>query len=90
MPAITLNPTAQRFEMQVDGQTAYVAFERSGNVIALTHTIVPETVGGRGIGSELARHALDYAAARHLRVRPDCSFIASYIDKHPDYRPLLA
>ena len=89
MPPITLNTARHRFELTVDGATAYVAFERSGDVITFTHTIVPEALGGRGIGSALARHVLDYAAEHRLRVCPQCSFIRGYIAKHPEYAGLM-
>lgn len=90
MSPITLNTTEQRFEMHVDGVTAYLTFERSGNTIAYTHTIVPQALGGRGIGSQLARHALDYAAAHQLQVDPQCSFVDGYMRKHPEYEALRA
>jgi predicted GNAT family acetyltransferase len=32
---------------------------------------------------------LDDARARDLRVRPDCPFLAQYIDEHPEYADLV-
>lgn len=90
MNTITLNTHQQRFELNVDGVMAYLTMERNGNTVAMTHTIVPEELGGRGIGSQLARHALDYAAAHQLQVDPQCSFVDSYMRKHPEYEPLRA
>ncbi|GJF06441.1 hypothetical protein PSD17_53880 [Pseudonocardia sp. D17] len=52
-----------------------------------THTEVDDRFGGRGLGGVLARGALDAARARGLRVRPDCPFIRSWIEKHPEYSP---
>lgn len=89
MTSITLNAAHHRFEVTEDGATAYVAFERSGDVITFTHTIVPDALGGRGLGSALARHVLDYAAEHQLRVCPQCSFIRGYIAKHPEYAGLV-
>lgn len=87
--SITLNDAAQRFELQVEGETAFAAFERFPGGIAYTHTVVPKALGGRGIGSALVRHILDYARDEHLRVRPDCSFVRAYIERHPQYQTLL-
>ncbi|HMN20362.1 MAG TPA: GNAT family N-acetyltransferase [Ottowia sp.] len=87
-PPITLNESTHRFEQVVDGLTAYVEFQRLPGAIACTHTIVPEALGGRGIGTGLARHVLDHAARRGLKVRPDCSFIHAYIDRHPGYQSI--
>lgn len=86
--AITLNTAEHRFEARVDGQLAYARFERFPGGIAYTHTLVPEALEGRGIGSTLARHALDYARQNGLKVRPDCSFIKAWIDRHPGYESI--
>ncbi|MFN3380760.1 MAG: GNAT family N-acetyltransferase, partial [Runella zeae] len=44
---------------------------------------------GQGIGSILAKHVLDYAQTHHLKVRPLCPFIKAYIQRHPEYEPLV-
>ncbi len=82
-------PERQRFETEVDGETAVVDYEIDGDRIRFTHTTVPESLEGQGIGSALARHALDSAADRGLRVWPECPFIASYIERHPEYLDLV-
>ena len=89
LPPIELNEAEQRFEVRVDGLTAFVAFRRFPGLIDFFHTLVPPELGGRGIGSALARHVLDYAAEHSLKVIPSCEFIAAYIAKHPQYQPLV-
>ena len=79
-------PEAQRFEIQLDGHVAYVSYLLRPGVVVFDHTIVPEALGGRGVGSALARHVLDWAAAQGLKVDPQCPFIRSYMDKHPEYQ----
>jgi predicted GNAT family acetyltransferase len=87
---ITLNEAERRFELSVEGHLAHLDFQRRPGSIACLHTIVPQALEGRGIGSRLVRHVLDYAAARQLKVRPDCSFVKAYIDRHPEYQSLSA
>ncbi len=87
--AITLNETTRRFELRQDGHTAYLEFEPVPGGLAFTHTIVPRALEGQGIGSRLTRHALDWAASQGQQVRPDCSFVKVWIDRHPDYQRLL-
>lgn len=84
---ISLNPDSRRFELQAEGHTAYLEFEPVAGGVAFTHTIVPRPLEGRGIGSALVRHALDWAIEQHYKVRPDCSFVEAWIKRHPDYQP---
>ena len=89
MAEATDNTARNRYEMAVDGETAYVTYARQGDHITLIHTEVPAALGGRGIGSTLARSVLDDIRRRGLRVTPECEFIASFIQRHPDYADLL-
>lgn len=83
------NRQRQRYELNVDGYTAHVDYVRTDSVITFTHTIVPEELGGRGIGSKLARHVLDEARRAGEKVIPQCPFIAAYIAKHAEYQDLV-
>ena len=51
---------------------------------------VPQELGGRGIGSQLARGALDAVRAEGLKVVAQCPFISASIAKHADYQDLVA
>lgn len=89
---VTDNPGASRYEARVDGEVAgFAAYRLSGSdVIVFTHTEVDPAFGGTGIGSVLARGALDDVQARGEReVVPLCPFIASWIERHPDYAALV-
>jgi predicted GNAT family acetyltransferase len=87
--AVTHNTQASRFEIQVEGHLAVLEYQMQGNVMVCTHTEVPEALGGRGLGSKLARAALEYARQNNLKVWPLCSFVAGYIQKHPEYQSLV-
>lgn len=81
---VTLNEARSRFETVVDGETAFLTFHRNGKRITLVHTEVPESLGGKGVGSALARFALDHARTNDLTVIPQCPFVRSYLERHPD------
>jgi predicted GNAT family acetyltransferase len=85
----TDNPAHHRYEMLVDGETAYVTYARHGDRITLVHTEVPKALGGRGIGSALARSVLDDIRRRGLRVVAECEFIEGFINRNPAYADLL-
>ena len=83
------NETASQYETTIDGSVAYVSYEREGNDrIVFTHTIVPDALAGRGIAGELVRHALDEARAQNLKVVPQCSYVAAFIRRNPEYQDL--
>lgn len=81
---------AQRFTVDVDGQTGYVEYEPGDGMITITHTIVPPAIGGRGIAGQLVRAALDYARNEGLKVVPRCSYADTWMQRHPDYNELRA
>ena len=81
-------PAHHRYEVEVDGVTAYVLYRRKPGVITLVHTEVPKALAGRGVGSRLAKHVLDAARAEGLKVVPVCPFIAAWMKKHPEYDDL--
>lgn len=84
------NTARSRFELDADGHLAFSNYKRDDGVLTVLHTEVPKELNGRGIGSALARGLLDTARAQGLKIRPICPFVKGYIDKHPEYRDLLA
>jgi len=91
---LTVRDDAEQHRFQaVDGSGAvagFAAYERDGSVVTFTHTVVEDAFEGHGVGSRLVATALDSARADGLRVVAQCPFVAAYVDKHPDYRDLLA
>lgn len=90
MSEVADNRTEHRYELVVDGLRAVAAYRLDGDIVTFTHTVVPEELGGRGIGSRLIKAALDDVRSRGLTVIAQCSFVAAYIYKHPEERDLLA
>jgi uncharacterized protein len=84
------NPAANRYEVSVDGKVVgFSAYVLRPDRVIFTHTEVDPALEGRGIGSRLARGALDDARTRGLRVTPRCPFIAAYVRRHPEYEDLV-
>ena len=77
------NATTHRFELQVDGQVAFLDYERSDGVLTLIHTEVPEALRGRHIGERLVKGALDAGRAEGSRIVTVCPFVRAYLRKHP-------
>jgi len=82
---------ASRFEILVgDVVAGYADYSdepalrgRSG-VRTFTHTVVEPEFGGRGLAGRMISEALQVTRAAGLRVRPQCSFVARYVDRHPE------
>ena len=84
-------PGACRYELLLDGRRiGLLAYRRSEGRIAFTHTEIAASCERRGFGSRLAEAALEDARRQGLEVVPLCPFIARYIDRHPEYAPLVA
>ncbi len=85
------NESEHRYEAFVDGARAgFAEYRLTRDTIVFTHTEVDDAFEGRGVGSALARGALD-DVRRHgsRRVKPLCPFIKAWIEKHPDYADLV-
>lgn len=89
-PDVTDNHDRSRYELTVEGHTAFAAYRIDGEVITFTHTVVPQALEGRGVASRLILHALTDVRDRRLRVIAQCPFVAAYIRKHPEWGELLA
>lgn len=73
------NVDEKRFQWLEDGQLCVLDYELHGDVMIITHTGVPESVGGRGIAADLARTALDTARDKGWKVRPLCSYVDAWM-----------
>ncbi len=89
-PKVVDSPGAKRFELLVDGQVAgFAEYRRTTSSVAFIHTVVDPAFEGRGLGSVLARGALDASREAGSRVLPFCPFIRGYIQRHPAYLDLV-
>ncbi|WP_313073907.1 GNAT family N-acetyltransferase [Melaminivora sp.] len=89
--AVTDNPQRGRYEARGDDGTlaGFADYRRTGDTLTLPHTVVQPEFEGRGVGSRLARHAFDTARREGLRVRPECSFMAGWAERHPEFQNLV-
>lgn len=96
-PPVTLvnvvnNEAANRFEIRApDGTVAELTYHLRGDrKIVLLHTGVPQAMAGHGVAGLLARAALDYARAKGLGVVVKCPYVAAFIERHPEFKDLVA
>ena len=85
-PQLTSNG---RFELERDGQVAYLEYSLADKVLQLIHTEVPEALRGKGLASTLAESALVWARQHQVTVDVICPSVAAYLKKHPEYSDLV-
>jgi len=87
---VTNNVGEQRYELAVDGELAIAAYEQRGDTIVFIHTQVPAELEGKGIGSRLIKGALEDVRKKGETIVAECSFVAAYLERHPDQQDLMA
>lgn len=85
---VTHNPEEHRFEIRVASHLAELRYFKKGDTITFMHTGVPPALEGQGVGGRLARSGLEYAREHGLKVKAHCSFVAAYLERHPEYQDL--
>ncbi|MFV0626361.1 MAG: GNAT family N-acetyltransferase [Alphaproteobacteria bacterium] len=83
------NLEKQTFEIEEDGHRAYLGYKIEGEEILMYTTQVPHELGGKGVGSLLAKTALEFSREKGLKVIPLCSFVSTYIERHKEYQHCL-
>jgi predicted GNAT family acetyltransferase len=90
MPAVRDNKAQHRFELDAEGQVAFAIYRPTPQTIIITHTETPRALRGRGIASELVKGALEMIRVDGRKVIAGCGFVVDYLNKHPEYRDLVA
>ncbi|MGA8031908.1 MAG: GNAT family N-acetyltransferase [Casimicrobiaceae bacterium] len=88
-PTIAHDVGLHRFETVVEGKLAHCDYRLDGNAMQLVHTEVPPALEGRGIAARLVAAALAHARDRGLSVIPVCSYVRTYMRRHPETAELL-
>lgn len=85
-----VNDTLKQFELHAEGEVAYLEYFFEGKKIFLTHTESPESIRGKGYAKELVNKSLQYAKEHKYIVVPACSYVADYVNNHPEWRDILS
>jgi predicted GNAT family acetyltransferase len=87
---VSNNEAKHRFEINLDAGTAFFEYIKQGkDVYNLYHTEVPPQFEGHGVGSGLAKGALEYIKTQGKQIIPTCPFVAAYLKRHPEYQELV-
>jgi predicted GNAT family acetyltransferase len=87
---LTNNTERNRFEAHLGDKLAgYSSYDLQPDRVAFVHTVVRPEYEGQGIGSRLAKFAIDDVRDRGLRIKPVCPFIRAYLLRHPEYNEIV-
>jgi predicted GNAT family acetyltransferase len=89
-PTVQHDATNHCFFLIVDAQRCVLDYRLQEHVMTITHTGVPDALGGRGLAAQLTKFALDHARAQSWKVIPSCSYAAVYLQRHAEYAALVA
>ena len=90
MAAVRNNKARSRFELDVEGQTAFANYQLTPTAVVITHTETPRSLRGRGVASELVKGALHIIRADRRKVIGVCGFVVAYLGKHPECADIVA
>jgi hypothetical protein len=85
------NELMKRFELTLEGKLAQLDYvEQENNRLVFTHTFVPPELRGQNVAARLTKYALDDARRQGKKVVPQCSYVATYMERNKEYADLRA
>jgi len=70
---------------------AYLSFRhKDENTIIAEHTIVSESLQGRGIARKLSLKLIEYARENELKIIPECSYVVKFFERNIEFEDVLA
>ena len=70
--------------------SAYLTFTNEDGVLYANSTFVDPSLRGKGVAAELTNELVEYAAENNFKIKPICSYIVKYFEKHDELKNLLA
>ncbi|MFM9946114.1 MAG: GNAT family N-acetyltransferase [Bacteroidia bacterium] len=83
------NTEKLRFELKIDEDFAIIEYRWHKGDIVFMHTFVPEAGQGRGIAGKMAKVALEYVRDNNLKMKLYCPYMASYVERKPEYKEFI-
>lgn len=84
------NSDNKKFEYIENGESAHLMYAIDAPAVwRLTHTLVPKSLGGKGIASSLVKKALMHCREHSIAIIPECTFIITYIKRNPEWEDIV-
>lgn len=86
---LTNNEEKKRFEIEIEGNIAFIDYKQMSTQIALIHTEVPKVIGGRGVAAALVEKTFNYIEEHNELLLPLCPYVFAYIQKRPEWKRIV-
>ena len=83
------NEARKQYEVHTDEAVLRIEYILAQDRIFLTHTEVPKSMEGKGLGSAIVKLALEDIEQKGLTLVPLCPFVALYLKRHPEWKRLV-
>ncbi|WP_270089129.1 GNAT family N-acetyltransferase [Sphingobacterium sp. SYP-B4668] len=87
---LVINEGKKRFEIQIQGNYAFINFSIFGTQIALRHTETDPELAGTGAASAIVEKTLHYIEDQQLKLLPFCPFVFAYIKRHAEWKRIVS
>lgn len=85
------NKERRQYRLEVaPNEWASVDYQVKGDTLHLVHSEVPASMRGKGVGSQLMEAVLHAIESEGKKVKPVCSYIRLYMQRHHQWQHLLA
>jgi len=86
---IPLQDTGERFEIEFNGNYAFIDYRQMGNQIALNHTEADLLIAGTGAAEAVVEKTLHFIEDHHKKALPFCPYIQSFIRINPEWKRVV-
>lgn len=84
------NTAAQQYELDIDGQTVFARYQKSGDVLTILWVESPPALRGTGAAGRIMKLLGAEARAKGWSIVPVCGYAAAWLRRSPEYRDLVA
>ena len=67
----------------------YCQYKEENNVWSITHTVVKQEYGGRGIAKRLVLAVIEEARKQNKKINPICSYAKKMMESNDEYKDVL-
>ena len=67
----------------------YCQYKEENDVWSITHTVVKQEFGGRGIAKRLVLAVIDEARKQNKKINPICSYAKKMMESSDEYKDVL-